>query len=163
MLDKLAPVNAGTRHSYWIVPTTPEHVYALADSLRARDADELEATGVKVKRALWRGYRRSLWCRTAFVDGDIAAIWGLNASALSNYGVPWLLTAPAVERVPFAIRREAGREVAKMLALCPVLENHVLASYAGAVRLLQSLGFTVFPAEPTGRNGALLSRFRLER
>jgi hypothetical protein len=163
MLDALAPVHAGGRHSYWIVPTTAEHVYALAAVMRQGDRAELEATGVKVKRALWRGYRRSLWCRTAFVDGDIAAIWGLNASALSNYGVPWLLTAPAIERMPVAFRREAGREVARMLALCPVLENHVLTSYTGAVRLLRSLGFTVFQGESTGHNGALLSRFRLER
>lgn len=163
MLEALAAVKAGTRHSYWIVPTTPDHVYALADNLRAEDVEELAATGISARRALWRGYRRSLWCRTAFVDGEVAAIWGLNGGALSNFGVPWLLTGPAIERVPFAFVKEARREVAQMARLCPHLENRVLASYAKAVKMLRMLGFEILPAEKFGARGKLFYPFRIVR
>jgi hypothetical protein len=64
--------------------------------------------------------------------------------------VPWLLTASAFEKVPVAAVREARREVARMLRLCPHLENHVASSYTKAYRFLRALGFTVGAPQPVG-------------
>jgi hypothetical protein len=150
-------------HHYEILPASIEHLRELAANLRKDDADELVATGVTVRKALWRGYRRSLWCQTALIDGQVAAVWGLNASPLGRHGVPWLLTSPAIELMPVAFLREAKKEVARMLRFSSCLENRVLATYGGAVRLLECLGFTIDPAEPSGRNGEMLALFRLER
>lgn len=59
------------------MPATREHVYEMADNLRVADMGELAAFGVTAKKALWRGYRNSIMCRSVFVDGKIAAMWGL--------------------------------------------------------------------------------------
>jgi hypothetical protein len=159
----LGLVQTGRTHSYWIVPATRDHVYAMADLLRRADMEELAAAGLSAKRALWRGFRRSLWPKTAFIDGRIAAMWGLDTTAIGDHGAPWLLTTDTIELMPLAFIKEAKEEVRMMLQKCRVLENHVLASYTQAVRLVQILGFTVDPPQPTGKNGALFRRFRMER
>ncbi len=135
----------------------------MADSLRVADMEELAAAGISARKALWRGYRRSLWPKTAFIDGRIAAMWGLDTTGLGEHGCPWLMTTDVIELMPVAFIREAKEEVRMMLQKCRVLENHVLASYIQAVRLLEVLGFTIDPPHPAGKNGALFRRFRMER
>jgi hypothetical protein len=36
--------------------------------------------------------------KAVFVDGEIAAIWGMGGAILSDTGAPRLITAPAIER-----------------------------------------------------------------
>lgn len=156
-------------HRYTVQPATPEHVYALAAKLRPEDCAEIVGSGNSPKRSLWRGYRNSVMCETAFVDGEVAAMWGLcvgfvpGLSLLGNIGRPWLLTSAAVERVPFAVVREARRAVQGMLMVKPILENYVLASYARAVRLVRLVGFTVDAAPVMSPSGVAYLRFHMER
>ena len=155
-------------HRYSVVPATPEHVYDLAANLRPADEAEILGSGHGVKRSLWRGYRNSVLCETAIVDAKVAAMWGLTVgfvpglSLLGNTGRPWLLTSPLVEQVPFAVVREAKRAVMRMLAVKPLLENYVLASYEKAVRLVRLVGFTV--DDPiVNQQGIAYHRFHMSR
>lgn len=154
---------------YAIVPTTREHVYELAETLRLKDRAEIAGMGHGAKKSLWRGMRNSLMCRTALVDGEVAAIWGLavnfrqGVSLLSDTGTPWLLTSPAIERLPVAFIREGKREVEAMLRIKSRLESHVAADYIEAVRLLKILGFTLDDEIVMGLNGVRFQRFWMER
>jgi hypothetical protein len=156
-------------HRYSIESATPEHVYALAAKLRPEDCAEIIGSGNNPKRSLWRGFRNSVMCETAFVDGEVAAMWGLcvgfvpGLSLLGNVGRPWLLTSAAVEKVPFAVVREAKRAVFGMLTVKPVLENYVLASYTRAVRLVRLVGFTVDETAAMSPNGVAYLRFSMTR
>lgn len=156
-------------HRYTVSPSTPEHVYALAAKLRPEDCAEIVGSGNSPKRSLWRGYRNSVMCETAFVDGEVAAMWGLcvgfvpGLSLLGNIGRPWLLTSAAVERVPFAVVREARRAVTGMLMVKPALENYVLASYTRAVRLVRLVGFTVDEAPIMSPSCVAYLRFHMAR
>lgn len=146
-----------------IVPSRVEDVYALASKLR--DADRLEITGLDLDpRAVIRAsFRNAIMRRTAFVDGEIAAMWGLGGVMLSDEGAPWLMTTPAVERVPVAFVRVARGQVAEMLGRRARLANVVQASYGGACRLLELLGFTLEPPEPLGPHGVLFRKFWMLR
>lgn len=152
---------------YSIVPAEVEHVYLLADKLRARDAKEIRDCGIKPRRALYRAFRNSVMCKTAFVGTDIAAMWGLcvglrpGVSPLSDLGVPWLHTSDAVERVPVSFVKVAKAELALMRANRRRLESFVAADYPQAIRLLRVLGFTVEKPAPIGANGAEFCRFHL--
>lgn len=152
---------------YEIVPAEVEHVYALAAILRPRDAAELAAGGHSAKKSLYRGFRNSILCRTAFVGDDIAAMWGVcvnfraGASPLGDLGVPWLLTSAAVERVPVSFVKVARAELALMRANRRRLESFVAADYTQAVKLLRILGFTIEKPAPIGVNGAMFSRFHI--
>lgn len=166
---QIGRVHVGRQHSYWVVPAVSEHVHPLAQSLRALDVAEVTGTGNRVHRALWRGLRNSVFAETAFVDGEIAAMWGLavgyspGVSLLSDVGRPWLLTTAAVEKVPFAVVREARRATDRMLTIKPRLENAVLASYTAAIRMLGLIGFTVDPAVILSPQGVPYRHFHRSR
>jgi hypothetical protein len=151
---------------YTVEPATPEHVYTLAANLRPADEAEILGAGHSIKKSLWRGYRNSILCKSAIIDGEVAAMWGLclnmrpGVSLLSDLGVPWLLTTAAVERLPLSFVKVAKVELAAMKALRPRLENHVAASYAQAIKFLRLIGFTV-EAPAAGATGALYCRFHL--
>lgn len=162
----VAEVPQGTPR-YSIVPAEIGHVYELADRLRSKDAAELAAGGHSPRKSLYRGFRNSIMCKTAFVGTDIAAMWGLcvgmrpGVSPLGDLGVPWLLTSAAVERVPVSFLKVAKTELALMRANRRRLESFVAADYAEAVKLLRLLGFTVERPAPIGVKGAPFSRFHI--
>jgi len=146
---------------------TREDVLAFQTCLRPQDVAEIAGLGITVRKALWRGYRNSVRCRVAYIDGEPAAIWGVcvnlhpGQGPLSNQGVPWLHTTAAIERMPVTFVRQARREIAEMRKLYPHLENHVAADYSRAVRFIRLLGFTVDPPKPVGLSGAMYCRFHL--
>lgn len=90
--------------------------------------------------------------RSVLYNGRVIAMWGMCGVYVSDEGQPWLVTAPEVERLPFAVLREAKKGVAEMLDLKPFLWNYVAADYAQAVKMLEILGFTLDPSVtlPTG-------------
>ena len=149
-----------------IVGCEPCHLRQLARTLRADDAEEVRALGQpSPMRMMYRTWRASVVRRTAFVDGEIAAAWGLigGGSLMAATGVPWLLTAPAIERVPLDFAREARREVREMLDIYPLLENWVHAPYRRAVGFLKIVGFTIDEAQPILPTGEYFHRFWMSR
>jgi len=151
------------RLRYFIRPADITDVYALARNLREDDRIEVTAMGSTPITALRTSYRNAIFRRTAFVNGEIAAMWGLGGSMLGAVGYPWLLTAPPIEKAPVAFLRGARREVVLMLRHKSRLENHVLAKYTRACRFLEALGFTLSDPEPYGLNGAMCRKFTMER
>jgi hypothetical protein len=150
-----------------IVPAEIGHVYVLAKVLRDKDRAAIEATGHSAKKALYRAFRNSIMVRTAFVGGEIAAMWGLGVSLrpgvspLSDLGVPWLHTSRAVERVPVTFLKVARHELAQMRKLRCRLESFVAADYPQAVRLLRKLGFTIEAPAPIGVAATQFHRFHM--
>lgn len=146
-----------------IVPSVIADVYRLAASLRPDDAAEITCFGLNPRKALRLNYRDAIFRRTAFIDGEIAAMWGLCGEMLADTGYPYLLTAAPVEKVPLSMVKTARREIAAMLAIRACLEGHVAASYERACRFLVLLGFTLGAPEPVGKTGALFRKFSLRR
>lgn len=146
-----------------IVPATVEHIYLLAEHMRTGDAMEIEAAGFDVRVGIRRTYYASVLRRTALVDDQVAAMWGVCGTLISNTGTPWLLTAEPIERVPVTFVKQARRQLGVMLGLYRRLENFVAADYVRAVRLLDYLGFKIDDPKPIGPKGALFHRFWKER
>jgi hypothetical protein len=155
--------NGRLAHRYKVVPGERWHVWDLAHSLRQGELDEIAAQGLGPYTCLSRTFRGSLWAETAFIDGKVAAMWGLGGNAFDNFGIPWLMTTALVEKLPVAVVKEAKKATQKMLDLRPVLSNHVLASYRGACRLLEVIGFTLDEPKPYGPKGTMFRRFHMER
>lgn len=147
--------------AWHIVASEPQHVNMLVAGLRENDAREITCAGYRVKRAIWQSYRTSLLRRSAFVDGEIAAMWGIGAAPLDRSGRPWLMTTGAIEKLPLTYLKQARREVREMLDCYPVLYNWVHADYTAAVRFLRMLGFTLEKAAPWGPTGAMFHRFEM--
>lgn len=146
-----------------ILTTTPVHLRMLAEVLRPEDRQEILAFGASPEKGLWRSYRSSVLRKTAFVDGQIAAIWGLRGKFMGSTGQPWLLTSHAVHKIsPLKFTRIYQQEVKQMLDLFPKLMNVVDASYISAIRLLDIVGFKIHEPEPWGTKGELYRKFEIE-
>jgi hypothetical protein len=144
-----------------IVPAEQSHCALLAANLRQDDADEVRAFGESRIRAVNRAFRNGLMCRTAFVDGEMAAMWGIGGNVLSNVGHPWLLTTPVCEHVRVTFVKVGKAQLADMLALRPVLYDYVAARYTRAIGFLKLLGFTVGDPAPLGRHQQLFCKFEI--
>lgn len=146
-----------------VVPATIAHAYALARCLRDDDRAEIEAAGEGARISLRRCFRSSVMCKTAFVDGEIACMWGLAGTMLSDVGHPFLLTAAPVERAPLALIRIGKDEVKKMLWHRAHLYDYVAARYTRAIGLLEMFGFTVHAPMPFGPKLVPFCKFELMR
>lgn len=146
-----------------IVAADISHVYSLARTLRAKDRMEVLALCSNVRRAMRGVFRSSFYRRTALVDGDVAAMWGMGCPLLSDTAQVWMLTAPPVERVPVSYARLARQGVLDMLAVRRCLRGLVAADYPEAVGFLQLIGFTIHAPEPHGLRGELFHPITLER
>lgn len=144
---------------YQIVPSEISHVHWLAARLRSEDRREIECAGINPRVAIRDSFRNGVMRSTALVDGEIAAMWGLGGTLLSNVGQPWLLTTPVIERVPVTMVKVGREQVAAMLERRSRLENYVAAEYTRACRFLEVLGFTLDEPQVLGSKGAMFRRF----
>ncbi len=145
-----------------IIDTTPEHIRTLGVNLRSGDREEIEAYGFPTSKALWRSYKNSILRKTALVDGEVAACWGVGGVLMGGVGQPFLMTTSAAERVsPLRFVRIYQEEVLKMLQLFPVLVNWVDPMYTKAMRLLDIIGFEISAPEPLGLLGKPFCKFEM--
>ena len=136
-------------------------VNALRANLREEDLAECLGFGVSIQKALWISYKGSLVRKTAYVDGELAACWGVGGVFLGRVGNPWLLTTPAAKNIsPLRFARIYQMEVMAMLKMFSRLENFVDARYDAAIRLLEIIGFTV--EEPEKLGNGVYRRFWIE-
>ncbi len=143
-----------------IVPTTAEHILHIRDNLREDDRREVEGLGLTARQALWRSFKRSVYTRTAIIDGEPVAAWGVAGSLLGLTGQPWLLTTEGVKKVsPLKFARIYQLELKEMLKIYPKMSNFVLSDYCEAVRLLEIVGFKLGESLPLGKHGVLFKKF----
>ena len=147
----------------FVRPSIVDDVYKLAANLRSGDRAEVEALGLDSRQGIRRSFRHAMLRRTYFVDGEIAAMTGVCGDMLGDIGFPYLMTAPPAGRVPIAFVKLARMALAEMLTHKLRLEGHVAANYAGACRLLETLGFTLGHPRPFGPTGGLFRTFHIMR
>jgi hypothetical protein len=137
-----------------IVNATSEHVRKLSETIREADKKEAERIGLNPKKGLFYAYRQSIFRKTALLDGEPIAMWGIGGSLFASSGKPWLITGTGVEKIsPIKFARLYKKQVEDMRAYFDVLTNQVDAEYEGAVRMLKIAGFTLsepFKVEPSG-------------
>lgn len=139
-----------------VVKANPIHVGMIATRLRESDRREVIALhGSDVRRAIRRCYHMSAICRAAFIGGDIAALWGMTGTMLSDESYGWLLTTPVIERAPIAFFKEVRRQLGEFMETRRVIRSCVAADYDKATRFFQRLGFAAATPKPDGPNGVL--------
>lgn len=133
-----------TKVNVEIVTSLSLHALELSKTLREKDKREVLGLGVTPRKALFYSYRHAILRRTALIDDEVAAMWGVAGTPLGMTGTPYLLTSPLVERItPREFVRIYREQLKDMKNLFPILENYVDASYTEAVRLLLLSGFEI--------------------
>ena len=129
--------------SITIQDTCPFHLREMAIAMQEDSAETAYKMGMTPLKALWYSYRKSIICRSVFIEGKIAAIFGLSGSVFSDTGEPWLILAPTVEDYPFKTAFIYKKELQKMNAIFPLLQEWVPEDNEKSIRLLTLMGFKV--------------------
>lgn len=148
-----------------VVEAKPEHIEALAATMRAEDRAEVWATaGVDPRKGLDMSLSSSLYAWTWLVEGQPAAMFGVGSqSILSGIGKPWLLTGDLLTGHWLTFLRNCRPFIQKMSEDFPILENWVDARYRKAIQWLTWAGFYVYPPEPYGLDNQPFCRFEMHR
>ncbi len=123
--------------------TYPYDLRAMAEAMTADSKDVANNFGYTPLKALWTSYRNSLYCKTGYIEGKIAAIWGISGSMLAETGRPWLIISPDVKKSPLRVAFVYRKELNNMLKLFPILEEFVPADNEPSIRMLELMGFKV--------------------
>ena len=147
-------------------PVEPADITWLAEHLRAQDVAEVHACGHRdLAHVVRAGVARSVWSRTATVDGEVAAIFGVAPllTLMDPRGVPWMLGTDLVPANRGALARHAAPYIQQMLGTFPHLVNIVHAKNTVAVRWLRRVGFTLREPIPHGPEGEMFHLFEMHR
>lgn len=134
-------VTQGTDMIYEVVPTRALHIRRLALKLRPIARTTLGRHGIDARRALHDAVIQSHFCRTALIDGEPQAMWGLKAPILSDAAYVWLAMSDMVTRFPKSIVVEARRQIAEMAAGYRELFTILIPEDKPSVAFAAFLGF----------------------
>lgn len=126
-----------------IVDTAPYHLREMAQTMQADSANTAKKMGLTPLKALWSSYRQSLICKSAFIDGKLAAIWGISGSMFGEIGKPWLVLTPETQQHPMRVAFRYKKEINKMLNMFPILEEWVPETNEKSIKMLELMGFKV--------------------
>ena len=142
--------------------STQADVDYLADNLREEDRLEVLASHGDPKTALQVGFNESEECWTFYVTdtNEIAGMYGLGKID-DTTGMPWLLTAPAIQKVWLPFLRQSKEWVKEANTKYPVLTNYCDERYTVAIKWLQFVGFTFINKHQIG-NETFLEMVRIK-
>ena len=117
------------------------HCGQIARTLRAEHHLLLLRKNVNVHRELRKKFDASYYRRSAFIDGYLAAVWGVEGSPLSFTGQLWLALSQYALRYPLAVLRQAKVEIEHVSRLQREIVTTVQPEDEAAHRLVVWLGF----------------------
>jgi hypothetical protein len=109
--------------------------------LRTEHQVAFAAVGLNAHRELRSTMAESAYRRAAFLDGRLAALWGVTGSELSPFGFAWLTLTDEAARHPFLVLRQAKRQLDEIMLTKVELATTVLQNDHAALRLCAWLGF----------------------
>lgn len=144
-----------------IRPPTLGDAMALLANMRPSDRAECRASHGNVFDCVSASICQSTKCWSGFVNGELAAIFGVTPFEESDAGAPWMLGTPVLDQHWRVLVRKAPGYIAEMRDAFPHLMNFVHAENSTSVGWLRRIGFTIHPAVPYGVNGELFHPFEM--
>jgi hypothetical protein len=110
------------------IEATSDHIKLLVKDLRPEDAEEIKAKSGSddIEKTLLKGFTMTDYCRSFFVDEEIAGIYGVvGAVDDKSIGSPFLLCTPKIKKIKIKFLRECKDRVQEMQDKFPVLFNYI--------------------------------------
>lgn len=143
-----------------IESTTLRHITQLYDCMRPEDRREVVAATGKFPYDVLLETHKVSRDTFAFMDrGFVIACVGIQPySVASGTASPWMLSTVRMPDYPRELLHYSRKLTDHWASEYDLLVNFVDARYTKALRWVQKLGFTVFPAQPHGPNGAMFHK-----
>lgn len=126
-----------------IEETIPKHLREMAETMLTDSAETAYKMGMTPLKALWSSYRQSIICNSVFINGKLAAIFGLSGIVFADTGRPWLILTPETQEYPMRVAFIYRKEIQKMQKMFQILEEYVPESNVKSIRMLELMGFKV--------------------
>lgn len=138
---------------------TDAHVAMVAARMRPEDrAEVLASGGFGPADALRASLAASVFARTAFINGEAAAMFGVVEAGVA---IPWLLTTDTVCRYPLTFWKASKVIFREMREAWPDMLQQIDARYASALSWARRLGFSVAEPQPFGESGLPFRRITI--
>lgn len=124
------------------------HVGSILRRMRVDHEAALRAMDVDMHSELWAKFQCSYYRRSAFIDGYLAAVWGVEGTSLSSEGLVWLVLSQYALKFPVAVLRHAKAEIRHLARTKTRLVTTLVPDDDAAHRLVIFLGFQ--PADGFG-------------
>ena len=125
-----------------IVPAEIGHIVQISERLRQRERRAYDQLP-DAPRILTRALAASFIANAALVDGEVAVVWGLSASLLSNSAELWMIGTDLIEQHRIAFLRRSLAAIDEFAPYFRNLHGWVAADFAKSIRWLEWLGFEV--------------------
>jgi hypothetical protein len=134
------------------------HCGAIIRRLRSEHKAAVAWLGLNSHREIRDKFDASSFSRAWWVDGKLSGLGGIMGSALSTSGFVWLALTEEAAAHPYAVAREATRQMAEIMQAKHVLRTTLIPEDRTALRFATRLGFEIeHPTPiPVGR-GCVLS------
>lgn len=99
------------------------------------------AVGLNSHHVLRSAMAQSSYRKAAFLDGELAGLWGVTGSIMSPFGYAWLCLSQEASRRPILVLREAARQIDEIMRTKAVLVTDIMGDDVAAIRLATYLGF----------------------
>lgn len=119
------------------------HAGPMIRRLRREHALAFAAIGLNSHQELRNTMAASSYRRAGFLNGELAALWGVTGSLLSATGFVWLCLSNEAARHPMLILRGAKRQLDEIMETKTELATTVLRDDEAALRFCVYLGFHV--------------------
>lgn len=127
-----------------VLPTERVHVQEIAQRMRVEEG--VERVGLDKDRIVADAVIKADYAFTAFVDNEIACMWGIHRpTMLSDTAYMWLVTTPLVEQHAFMFARRSQIYLRGLKEHFSLIQGHVDARFKRSIRWLGWLGFTLYP------------------
>ena len=143
------------------VDATSDHMAEMSVTARQQDKDEVfYQTGRPLRECLDYAYAVSPWSHAAYLDGELAVVWGTELIDKARaIGCPWLTATPAIYRAKQEFK-ELSAEMSKQLREGYLaLYNHVYSKNVAAIKWVKWMNFIIEPAVPHGPQKKLFHPF----
>ena len=118
--------------------------------MRAAAAVALDGYGFNPREALRRVFIASHHARTALIDDQPVAMWGVSGSLLGDTAYVWLVLSDRICEMPLSIVREARNALAMAARSYPNVIATILPDDAASLRFATFLGFEEAERVPVG-------------
>jgi hypothetical protein len=103
----------------------------------------LRGWGVEPEKGLLTALSISYLCWSAFVDNEIVIMFGCADGDEPGIGIPWLVTAPGIERWQTRFVRQSLRYLPRMFERYAMLVCHAYKENEPLVNWIRWLGFEI--------------------
>ena len=147
-----------------IIEAKTHHCGQIIRRLRDEHQAAILGLGISSHHAIRANFDGSTFRKAWLIDGHLAGLGGVTGPALSSEGFIWLALTNEAASHPYAVTREAIRQIAEIMILKRTLYTHLIPEDKVALRFATRLGFEVINSTPIpiGRGHVISVRYSRE-